>query len=85
MKEVTEESMLFSSPSFNLNGYKIALTFMPSNLDNINFYTNEEGEREYFGIMYEIATTIATSLNASFSLQVPPDETWGAIDVVGKV
>ena len=46
---------------------------------------NEEGEHEYFGIMYEIASTIATSLNASLSLQIPPDETWGAIDVVGKL
>ena len=83
--EITEDKELFTSPSFDLNGYKLDLTFMPSSLDNINFYTDQIGERKHFGIMYEIVETIVNSLNATFSLQVPPDEQWGAINNNGKI
>ena len=85
ISKTSDDAELFKMPSFDLNGYKIALTFMPSNLDNINYFINKNGKREYFGIMHEIAATIAASLNATFSLQVPPDEKWGAIDHSGSV
>ena len=77
MSKISDDAELFKMPSFNLNGYQIALTFMPSNLDNKN------GKPEYFGVMYEIAATIAASLNATLSLQVPPDEKWGALENIG--
>ena len=78
MSKISDDAELFKMPSFNLNGYQIALTFMPSNLDNKN------GKPEYFGVMYEIAATIAASLNATLSLQVPPDEKWGALENIGS-
>ena len=71
-------------PSFDLNGYKLNLTFKPSNLDNVNYYIDETGEHKHFGIMHEMAKTIANSLNATFSLQVPPDDQWGSIQIIGE-
>ena len=63
---------------------KIQLTYAPSNILNVNTYTDTSGVEKMYGIMYKVTKLVAASLNASFSLDPPPDNQWGSIVVTGK-
>ena len=76
---------LFTEPSFDLLGRQIKLTFAPSNILNVNTFVNKDGIQEHYGIMYKISKIVAASLNASSSLEPPPDYNWGAIEEIGEV
>ena len=65
------------------NHLKIKLTYCPSNILNINTFTDKSGQVRLYGIMHKVAQLLASSLGASFSLQPPADRQWGAINIKG--
>ena len=63
---------------------QIKLTFVPSNILNVNYFTDEDGSVGLYGKMNRVSHLLAQSLRASFSLDPPPDRQWGAIDHRGE-
>ena len=59
--------------------FKLKLTYCPSNIHNVNTFTDERGQVRLYGVMHKVAQVLASSLGASFTLQAPADKQWGAI------